>query len=132
MQTTTLGSAQSTSTQRGKRTRKGKQPVQDDQLGPESVFRPSWVRAMPGNCNRVIRDLFQLHLCITYPFVFLNADFCPSMPHWPFCYAGCRLPRKSVIYLFIYSLLSAIHRASAPILVNICFHFNFLVNPILT
>uniref|UniRef100_A0A2N9FVJ1 Aminotransferase-like plant mobile domain-containing protein n=1 Tax=Fagus sylvatica TaxID=28930 RepID=A0A2N9FVJ1_FAGSY len=50
--TTILGLAQSTSTQRGKRTRKGKQPVQDDQPGPESVFRPSWVRAMPRNCNR--------------------------------------------------------------------------------
>ena len=93
MQTTILGSAESTSTQRGKRTRKGKQPVQDDQPGLESMFCPSWVRAMPGHCNRIIRDLFQLHfvkncryisilkkLCMTYPFVFLNADFCPSMP----------------------------------------------------
>uniref|UniRef100_A0A2N9GDE3 Aminotransferase-like plant mobile domain-containing protein n=1 Tax=Fagus sylvatica TaxID=28930 RepID=A0A2N9GDE3_FAGSY len=43
-----LGSAQSTSGQRGKRTRKGKQPVQDDQPRPESGFRPSWVRALPG------------------------------------------------------------------------------------
>ena len=57
MQTTIMGSTQSTSTQRGKRTRKDKQPVQDDQPGPEFVFRPSWLRIMPGNCNRVIRDL---------------------------------------------------------------------------
>ena len=63
MQTTILSMAPSTSTQRGKRTRKGKQPVQDDQIGPESVFRPSWVHAMPRNCNRVIRDLFQLSFC---------------------------------------------------------------------
>jgi hypothetical protein len=63
MQTTILGMSQSTSTQRGKRTRKGKQPIQDDQPQPESVFRPSWVRAMPGNCNRVIRDLLQLSFC---------------------------------------------------------------------
>ena len=137
MQTTILGMSQSTSTQRGKRTRKGKQPVQDDQLGPESVFRPSWVHAMPRNCNRVIRDLFQLHfvknccyisimkkLCMTYPFVFLNADFCPSMPQWPFCYASCRLPRKSSLFFF-YSLPSATYRASAPILVNTCFSFQF-------
>jgi hypothetical protein len=63
MQTTILGMSQSTSTQRGKRTRKGKQPIQDDQPQPQSVFRPSWVRAMPGNCNRVIRDLLQLSFC---------------------------------------------------------------------
>uniref|UniRef100_A0A2N9J1H6 Aminotransferase-like plant mobile domain-containing protein n=1 Tax=Fagus sylvatica TaxID=28930 RepID=A0A2N9J1H6_FAGSY len=50
--TTILGMSQSTSTQRGKRTRKGKQPIQDDHPQPQSVFRPSWVRAMPGNCNR--------------------------------------------------------------------------------
>jgi hypothetical protein len=71
MQTTILGSAQSTSGQRGKRTRKGKQPVQDDQPRPESGFRPSWVRALPENCNRVIRDLFQLHFVknnVTYLF----------------------------------------------------------------
>ena len=116
MQTTILGSAQSTSTQRGKRTRKGKQPVQDDQPGPESVFRPNWVRAMSGNCNRVIKDLFQLHfvkncryisiikkLCMTYPFVFLNVDFCPNMPQWPFCYAGCRLSRKSFLFFIFFT-----------------------------
>jgi hypothetical protein len=93
MQTTILVSAQSTSTQRSKRTKKGKEPIEDDQSGPESVFHPSWVRAMPENCNRVIRQLFQLHfvkncryisilkkLCMTYPFVFLNANFCPSIP----------------------------------------------------
>uniref|UniRef100_A0A2N9FMB5 Ubiquitin-like protease family profile domain-containing protein n=1 Tax=Fagus sylvatica TaxID=28930 RepID=A0A2N9FMB5_FAGSY len=51
--TTILGMAPSTSTQRGKRTRKGKQPIQDDQPQPEAVFRPSWVRSMPTNCNRI-------------------------------------------------------------------------------
>ena len=134
MQITILGSAQSTSTQRGKRTRKGKQPVQDDQLGLESVFRPNQVRAMLGNCNRVIRDFFQLHfvknccyisilnnLCMTYPFV--NADFCPSMPQWPFCYVGCRLSRK--IFYFFQSLPSATHRSLAPTCVNTCFSFQF-------
>uniref|UniRef100_A0A2N9I408 Aminotransferase-like plant mobile domain-containing protein n=1 Tax=Fagus sylvatica TaxID=28930 RepID=A0A2N9I408_FAGSY len=50
--TTILGMTPSTSTQRGKRTRKGKQPIQDDQPQPQSLFRPSWVRAMPKNCNR--------------------------------------------------------------------------------
>uniref|UniRef100_A0A2N9I4U0 Aminotransferase-like plant mobile domain-containing protein n=1 Tax=Fagus sylvatica TaxID=28930 RepID=A0A2N9I4U0_FAGSY len=50
--TTILASAQSTSTQRSKRPKKGKQPIEDDQPGPESVFRSSWVRAMPGECNR--------------------------------------------------------------------------------
>ena len=121
MQTTILGSAQSTSGQRGKRTRKGKQPVQDDQPGPESMFHPGWVRAMSGNCNRVIRDFFQLHfvknccyisilkkLCMTYPFVFLNANFCPSMPQWPFCYAGCRLSRKKFSIFFILYLVQPI------------------------
>jgi hypothetical protein len=106
MQTTILASAQSTSTQRSKRPKKGKQPIEDDQPGPEFVFRSSWVRAMPGECNRVIREFFQLHfvknccyisilkiLCMTYLFVFLNADFCPSMLQRPFCYVGCRLPR---------------------------------------
>ena len=51
MQTMILHSAQSTSEQRGKRTRKDKQPVQDDQPRPESGFRPNWVRALPENCN---------------------------------------------------------------------------------
>uniref|UniRef100_A0A2N9ILZ4 Aminotransferase-like plant mobile domain-containing protein n=1 Tax=Fagus sylvatica TaxID=28930 RepID=A0A2N9ILZ4_FAGSY len=50
--TTILGMTPSTSTQRGKRTRKGKQPIQDDQPQPQSLFRPSWVRSMPTNCNR--------------------------------------------------------------------------------
>jgi hypothetical protein len=71
MQTMILGSAQSTSGQRGKKTRKGKQPVQDDQPRPESGFRLSFVRALPENCNRVIRDLFQLHFVnnnVTYLF----------------------------------------------------------------
>jgi hypothetical protein len=106
MQTTILASTQLTSTQRSKRPKKGKQPIEDDQLGPESMFRASWVHAMPENCNRVIRELFQHYfvkncryisilkiLCMTYPFVFLNADFCASMPQWPFCNDGCRLPR---------------------------------------
>uniref|UniRef100_A0A2N9HV88 Aminotransferase-like plant mobile domain-containing protein n=1 Tax=Fagus sylvatica TaxID=28930 RepID=A0A2N9HV88_FAGSY len=38
--------------QRSKRPKKGKQPIEDDQPGPESVFRSSWVRAMPRECNR--------------------------------------------------------------------------------
>ena len=104
MQTTILTSTQSTSTQRSKRTKKGKKPIKDDQPRPESVFRPSWVCVMPENCNRVIRQLFQLHfvkncryisilkkLCMTYPFVVLNVDFCSNMPQWPFCNAGCKL-----------------------------------------
>ena len=61
MQTTILASARLTSTQRNKRPKKGKQPIEDDQLGPEFVFRSSWVRAMSEKCNRVIRELFQLH-----------------------------------------------------------------------
>ena len=106
MQTKILASAQSTSIQISKKPKKGKQPIEDDQLRPESVFCSSWVRAMSEECNRVIRELFQLHfvknccyisilkkLCMTDPFMFLNADFCPSMPQWPFCYAGCRLSR---------------------------------------
>ena len=114
MQTTILGMSQSTSTQRGKRTRKGKQPIQDDQPQPQFVFRPSWVHAMLGNCNWVIRDLLQLsfcqklllhiyseNLCMTYPFV--NADFCPSMPQWPFCYAGCRLSRKNFLFFLVFT-----------------------------
>jgi hypothetical protein len=71
MQTMIVGSTQSTSGQRGKRTRKGKQPVQDDQHRPESGFRPSLVRALPENYNRVIRDLFQLYFVnnnVTYLF----------------------------------------------------------------
>jgi hypothetical protein len=71
MQTMILDSAQSTSKQRDKRTRKGKQPIQDDQPRPESSFRLSWVRALPENCNQVIRDLFQLHFVknnVTYLF----------------------------------------------------------------
>uniref|UniRef100_A0A2N9E278 Aminotransferase-like plant mobile domain-containing protein n=1 Tax=Fagus sylvatica TaxID=28930 RepID=A0A2N9E278_FAGSY len=58
--TTILGMAPSTSTQRGKRTRKGKQPIQDDQPQPEAVFRPSWVRSMPTNCNRYYIPLILL------------------------------------------------------------------------
>jgi hypothetical protein len=73
MQTTILGSAQSTLTQRGKRTKKGKQPIQDDQPRPESMFRPSWVRTMSGNCNRVIRDLFQLHFVKNCRFISIVA-----------------------------------------------------------
>ena len=63
MQTTILGMSQSTSTQRGKRTRKGKQPIQDEQPQPQSMFRPSWVRSMSTNCNQVIKDLLQLSFC---------------------------------------------------------------------
>uniref|UniRef100_A0A2N9F670 Uncharacterized protein n=1 Tax=Fagus sylvatica TaxID=28930 RepID=A0A2N9F670_FAGSY len=62
--TTILASAQSTSTQRSKRTKKGKQPIQDDQPGPESVFCPSWVRAIPKNCNRLIPLILLSAACI--------------------------------------------------------------------
>ena len=102
MQTMILASAQSTKTQRNKRQQKGKQPLEDNQPGPETVFRSSWIHTMPEKCNQVITEHFQLHfvklwpyicilkkLCMTYPFVFLNADFCSSMP---FCNAGHRLP----------------------------------------
>jgi hypothetical protein len=58
MQTTILASARLTSTQRNKRSKKGKQPIEDDQPGPESVFRSNWVLTMPEKCNRVIRELF--------------------------------------------------------------------------
>uniref|UniRef100_A0A2N9I3T7 Uncharacterized protein n=1 Tax=Fagus sylvatica TaxID=28930 RepID=A0A2N9I3T7_FAGSY len=58
--TTILGMAPSTSTQRGKRTRKGKQPIQDDQPQPQAMFRPSWVRSMPTNCNRYYIPLILL------------------------------------------------------------------------
>ena len=105
MQTTILASTRSTKTERNKRPKKGKQPIEDDQPRPEFVFRSSWVRPMPEKCNRVIRELFQLHfvkncryifilkkLCMTYPFVFFNADFCSSMPQWSFCNVGCKLP----------------------------------------
>ena len=116
MQTTILASARSTSTQRNKRPKKGKQPIEDDQLGPEFVFRSSWVRAMLEKCNRVIRELYQLYfvkncryisilkkLCMTYPFMFLNADFCSSMPQWAFCNASGRLPSYSFsIFMILY------------------------------
>ena len=105
MQTTILASTRSTKTERNKRPKKGKQPIEDDQPRPKTVFCSSWIRAMPEKCNRVITELFQLHfiknccyisilkkLCMTYPFVFLNADFYSSMPQWPFCNAGHRLP----------------------------------------
>ena len=93
MQTTILASARSTKTQRNKRQKKGKQPIKDDQPGPETVFRSSWIRTMPEKCNQVITEHFQLHfvkfwpymsilkkLCMTYHFVFLNVDFCSSIP----------------------------------------------------
>ena len=93
MQTTILASARSTKTQRNKRQKKGKQPIKDDQPGPETVFYSSWIRKMPEQCNWVITEHFQLHfvklwpyisilkkLCMINPFVFLNADFCSSLP----------------------------------------------------
>uniref|UniRef100_A0A2N9GSI5 Aminotransferase-like plant mobile domain-containing protein n=1 Tax=Fagus sylvatica TaxID=28930 RepID=A0A2N9GSI5_FAGSY len=91
--TTILGVSQSTSTQTGKRTRKGKQPIQDDQPQPQSLFRPSWVRAMPGNCNRIF-----VPACHSGHFVMLVVD--------------CR---KKVFYFFD-SSPSATHRALAPTL----------------
>jgi hypothetical protein len=82
MQTTILGVSQSTSTQTGKRTRKGKQPIQDDQPQPQSLFRPSWVRAMPGICNRVIRDLLQLSFC-QKPLLYIYSE--KPVSDLPFC-----------------------------------------------
>uniref|UniRef100_A0A2N9IRE3 Aminotransferase-like plant mobile domain-containing protein n=1 Tax=Fagus sylvatica TaxID=28930 RepID=A0A2N9IRE3_FAGSY len=91
--TTILGMSQSTSTQRGKRTRKGKQPIQDDQPQPQSVFRPSWVRSMPGNCNRIF-----VPVCHSGHFVMLVVDCLEK------------------VFYFFYSLPSATHRALAPTL----------------
>uniref|UniRef100_A0A2N9GQV0 Aminotransferase-like plant mobile domain-containing protein n=1 Tax=Fagus sylvatica TaxID=28930 RepID=A0A2N9GQV0_FAGSY len=91
--TTILGMSQSTSTQRGKRTRKGKQPIQDDQPQPQSVFRPSWVRAMPGNCNRIF-----VPACHSGHFVMLVVDCLEK------------------VFYFFDSLPSATHRALAPTL----------------
>uniref|UniRef100_A0A2N9IQ62 Aminotransferase-like plant mobile domain-containing protein n=1 Tax=Fagus sylvatica TaxID=28930 RepID=A0A2N9IQ62_FAGSY len=91
--TTILGVSQSTSTQRGKRTRKGKQPIQDDQPQPQSVFRPSWVRAMPGNCNRIF-----VPACHSGHFVMLVVDCLEK------------------VFYFFDSLPSATHRALAPTL----------------
>uniref|UniRef100_A0A2N9HD47 Uncharacterized protein n=1 Tax=Fagus sylvatica TaxID=28930 RepID=A0A2N9HD47_FAGSY len=50
--TTILASAWSTTTQRNKRPKKSKQPIEDDQPGPETVFRSSWIRAMLKKYNR--------------------------------------------------------------------------------
>uniref|UniRef100_A0A2N9ES25 Ubiquitin-like protease family profile domain-containing protein n=1 Tax=Fagus sylvatica TaxID=28930 RepID=A0A2N9ES25_FAGSY len=91
--TTILGMAPSTSTQRGKRTRKGKQPIQDDQPQPQSVFRPSWVRAMPKNCNRIF-----VPACHNGHFVMMVVDCLEK------------------VFYFFDSLPSATHRALAPIL----------------
>ena len=136
MQTMILGSAQSTFGQRGKRTRKGKQPVQDDQPRPEFGFRTSWVRALPKNCNRVIRDLFQLHFVknnVTYLFwkncvwptlsCFLMQIFVPACHSGHFVMLVVDCLQK--VFYFFYSLPSATHRVSAPILVNTCFSFQF-------
>uniref|UniRef100_A0A2N9HPA1 Uncharacterized protein n=1 Tax=Fagus sylvatica TaxID=28930 RepID=A0A2N9HPA1_FAGSY len=91
--TTILGMTQSTSTQRGKRTRKGKQPIQDDQPQPQSMFRPSWVRSMPTNCNRIF-----VPACHSGHFVMLVVDCLEK------------------VFYFFDSLPSATHRALAPTL----------------
>uniref|UniRef100_A0A2N9G073 Aminotransferase-like plant mobile domain-containing protein n=1 Tax=Fagus sylvatica TaxID=28930 RepID=A0A2N9G073_FAGSY len=91
--TTILGMTPSTSTQRGKRTRKGKQPIQDDQPQPQSVFRPSWVRAMPTNCNRIF-----VPACHSGHFVMMVVDCLEK------------------VFYFFDSLPSATHRALAPTL----------------
>uniref|UniRef100_A0A2N9IP95 Ubiquitin-like protease family profile domain-containing protein n=1 Tax=Fagus sylvatica TaxID=28930 RepID=A0A2N9IP95_FAGSY len=91
--TTILGMTPSTSTQRGKRTRKGKQPIQDDQPQPQSLFRPSWVRAMPKNCNRIF-----VPACHSGHFVMMVVDCLEK------------------VFYFFYSLPSATHRALAPTL----------------
>uniref|UniRef100_A0A2N9HZ13 Ubiquitin-like protease family profile domain-containing protein n=1 Tax=Fagus sylvatica TaxID=28930 RepID=A0A2N9HZ13_FAGSY len=91
--TTILGMAPSTSTQRGKRTRKGKQPIQDDQPQPQAMFRPSWVRAMPTNCNRIFAPA-----CHSGHFVMMVVDCLEK------------------VFYFFYSLPTATHRALAPTL----------------
>uniref|UniRef100_A0A2N9IDU7 Aminotransferase-like plant mobile domain-containing protein n=1 Tax=Fagus sylvatica TaxID=28930 RepID=A0A2N9IDU7_FAGSY len=91
--TTILGMAPSTSTQRGKRTRKGKQPIQDDQPQPEAVFRPSWVRSMPTNCNRIFAPA-----CHNGHFVMMVVDCLQK------------------VFYFFDSLPTATHRALAPTL----------------
>uniref|UniRef100_A0A2N9I0N7 Aminotransferase-like plant mobile domain-containing protein n=1 Tax=Fagus sylvatica TaxID=28930 RepID=A0A2N9I0N7_FAGSY len=91
--TTILGMAPSTSTQRGKRTRKGKQPIQDDQPQPEAVFRPSWVRSMPTNCNRI---------------------FAPAWHNGHFVMMVVDCLQK--VFYFFDSLPTAAHRALAPTL----------------
>uniref|UniRef100_A0A2N9FBU3 Aminotransferase-like plant mobile domain-containing protein n=1 Tax=Fagus sylvatica TaxID=28930 RepID=A0A2N9FBU3_FAGSY len=91
--TTILGMAPSTSTQRGKRTRKGKQPIQDDQPQPEAVFRPSWVRSMPTNCNRI---------------------FAPAWHNGHFVMMVVDCLQK--VFYFFDSLPTATHRALAPTL----------------
>uniref|UniRef100_A0A2N9HA31 Aminotransferase-like plant mobile domain-containing protein n=1 Tax=Fagus sylvatica TaxID=28930 RepID=A0A2N9HA31_FAGSY len=92
--TTILGMAPSTSTQRGKRTRKGKQPIQDDQPQPQSMFRPSWVRSMPTNCNRIF-----VPACHSGHFVMMVVDCLEK------------------VFYFFDSLPSATHRALAPTLI---------------
>jgi hypothetical protein len=136
MQTTILASSRSTSIQRNKRPKKGKQPIEDDQPRPESVFHSSWIRAMPKKCNRVITKLFQLHfvknyryisilkkLCMTYPFAFLNADFVTTCQngHFVMLVVDC----LAKVFYFYDSLPSAAHRAWASILVNTYFSFLF-------
>uniref|UniRef100_A0A2N9IF65 Aminotransferase-like plant mobile domain-containing protein n=1 Tax=Fagus sylvatica TaxID=28930 RepID=A0A2N9IF65_FAGSY len=91
--TTILGMAPSTSTQRGKRTRKGKQPIQDDQPQPEAMFRPSWVRSMPTNCNRI---------------------FAPAWHNGHFVMMVVDCLQK--VFYFFDSLPTAAHRALAPTL----------------
>uniref|UniRef100_A0A2N9J723 Aminotransferase-like plant mobile domain-containing protein n=1 Tax=Fagus sylvatica TaxID=28930 RepID=A0A2N9J723_FAGSY len=93
--TTILGMTPSTSTQRGRRTRKGKQPIQDDQPQPQSVFRPSWVRAMPTNCNRIF-----VPACHSGHFVMMVVDCLEK------------------VFYFFDSLPSATHRALAPALAD--------------
>uniref|UniRef100_A0A2N9HYQ2 Aminotransferase-like plant mobile domain-containing protein n=1 Tax=Fagus sylvatica TaxID=28930 RepID=A0A2N9HYQ2_FAGSY len=91
--TTILGMAPSTSTQRGKRTRKGKQPIQDDQPQPQAMFRPSWVRSMPTNCNRIFAPA-----CHNGHFVMMVVDCLQK------------------VFYFFDSLPTATHRALAPTL----------------
>ena len=136
MQTTILVSALSTSTQRNKRPKKGKQPIEDDQPRPEFVFRSSWVRPMPEKCNRVIRELFQLHfvknyryisilkkLCMTYLSCFLMQIFVPAYHNGHFVMLVVNCLTK--VFYFYDFLPSVSHRAWAPILVNTCFSFQF-------
>ena len=60
---------------------------------------------------------------MTYPFIFLNADFVPAChnDHFVMLVVDC----LAKIFYFYDSLPSVTHRAWAPILVNTYFSFQF-------
>uniref|UniRef100_A0A2N9HD38 Ubiquitin-like protease family profile domain-containing protein n=1 Tax=Fagus sylvatica TaxID=28930 RepID=A0A2N9HD38_FAGSY len=88
-----LASSWSTTTQRNKIPKKGKQPIEDDQPGPETVFRSSWIRTMPEKCNLIF-----VPTCHNGHFVILVVDYLDKA------------------FYFYDSLPSATHRAWVPIL----------------